>query len=267
MKKQLMVLILLTLVGWTFQAGAQPGAPGGPVDPSQMTDEQILGTMDFHRFSGYFNPALPGTTFTSEILAERPDGSKQAVVQVSFRFSQNGGFTARIDYLTPEELAGDVFIITNEEVFFWNPDLISAIKVNGRFEVFGDATVAEVIGIFFSGEYTIAARDELTLDDGTPALKYDLEATRESVAFQKASVVADAMTLQPITLELFDESGDLLHFNTFESYAATPDGRPYFDAQLLDNRVVPVNQTLLKITNIESKVLPDEMFDVNQLGA
>ncbi len=267
MKKQLLVLILLMLVGWGIQAVAQPGAPGGPVDPSQMTDEAILGTMDFHRFSGYFNPELPGTTFTSEIRAERPDGSKEAVVQVSFRFSQDGGFTARIDYLTPEELAGDVFLITNEEVFFWNPDLISPIKVNGQFEVFGDATVAEVIGVFFSGDYTISAREELTLEDGTPVLKFDLDATRESVAFQKASVVADAMTLQPITLELFDESGDLLHINTFESYSATADGRPFFDQQLLDNRVVPVNQTLLSITNIESKVLPDEMFDVNQLGA
>jgi len=267
MKKQFLVLILLTIVGLGFQVVAQPGAPGGPVDPSQMTDEAILGTMDFHRFSGYFNPELPGTTFTSEILAERPDGSKQAVVQVSFLFSQEGGFTARIDYLTPEELAGDVFLITNEEVFFWNPDLISPIKVNGQFEVFGDATVAEVVGIFFSGDYIISDRAELTLDDGTPALKYDLVATRESVAFQKAGVVADALTLRPITLELFDESGDLLHLNSFESYSATADGRPFFNAQLLDNRVVPVNQTLLKITNIESKVLPDELFDVNQLGA
>ncbi len=255
--KKIILVALIALVGWTaVSATAQ----------SELSDQELLQAMDFQRFSGYFNPDLPGTTFTSEILAERPDGSKQAVVQVSFLFTQEGGFTARIDYLTPEELAGDVFIINNEEVFFWNPDLISPIKVNGRFEVFGDATVAEVVGIFFDGDYAISARENITLEDGTPALKLDLEATRESVAYQKATVVANALTLEPITLELFDESGDLLHSNTFESYDATGDGRPFFDSQLLDNRVVPVNQTLLQITNIESKVLPEAQFDPNGLG-
>ena len=255
--KKMILVALVALLGWTAV-----GATG----QTALSDQELLQAMDFQRFSGYFNPELPGTTFTSEILAERPDGSKQAVVQVSFRFSPEGGFTARIDYLTPEELTGDVFIVTDEEVFFWNPDLLSPIKVNGRFEVFGDATVAEVVGIFFDGDYAIAGREELTLEDGTPGLALDLEATRESVAYQKARVVANALTLEPIMLELFDESGDLLHFNTFESYATTSDGRPFFDAQLLDNRIVPVNQTLLKITNIESKVLPDAQFDPNQLG-
>ena len=256
--KKIILFTLVALLGLTFSTVAQDGAP----DP----DAELLQAMDFQRFAAYFSPETPGTTFTVEIQAERPDGSKFATVQVSFAFDPELGQRARIDYLTPEELAGDVFIINGDDIFFWNPDLITPLKVNGRFEVFGDATVAEVVGIFFDGDYAIAGREELTLEDGTPGLALDLEATRESVAYQKARVVANALTLEPIMLELFDESGDLLHFNTFESYATTSDGRPFFDAQLLDNRIVPVNQTLLKITNIESKVLPDAQFDPNQLG-
>lgn len=261
--KKWIALSLLLLLGWTV----------GSVAQDAMTDEQVLGTMDFQRFAGYFNPELPGTTFTTDILAERPDGSKQATVQVSFFFgAEDGGFRGRIDYLAPEELKGDVFIIVGgtqpgaEEIFFWNPDLVSPLKVNGRFEVFGDATVVEVVGIGFSNDYTISERKEYERE-GTPVLELSLKATRPSVAFQRARVVADAQTLQPKTLELFDESGDLLHFNTFEEYGTTADGRPYFVRQLLDNRIVPVNQTLMIITNIENKALPAEMFDPTKLGA
>ncbi len=242
------------------------GAALGAAAQPQLSDQQLLGAMDFQRFGGYFNPGVSSTTFTSEIVAQRPDGVKQAVVQVSFKFFQEtGDFIARIDYLTPEELSGDVFLVTGEEVFFWNPDLIEPLKVNGRFEVFGDATVAEVVGIQFSGDYTITGRAQVTLD-GAPAIELSLTATRASVAFPKAVVVAPLETLRPATLKLFDESGDLLHDNTFESYAQTEDGRPYFDRQLLDNRIVPVNQTLLTITNIENKELPDALFDVTKLG-
>jgi len=259
--KKWIALSLLLLLGWTV----------GSVAQNTMTDEEILGTMDFQRFAGYFNQELPGTTFTTEILAERPDGSKQATVQVSFLFTEEG-FRGRIDYLTPDELKGDVFIIVGgsqpgaDEIYFWNPDLVSPLKVNGRFEVFGDATVVEVVGIGFSYDYSITERKEYE-KDGAPVLEVSLKANRPSVAFQQARVVADAQTLQPKTLELFDESGDLLHFNTFEEYGTTADGRPYFVRQLLDNQIVPVNQTLMIITNIENKALPAEMFDPTKLGA
>ncbi|HEY5595965.1 MAG TPA: outer membrane lipoprotein-sorting protein [Candidatus Bipolaricaulota bacterium] len=259
--KKWIALSLLLLLGWTV----------GSVAQNTMTDEELLGTMDFQRFAGYFNQELPGTTFTTEILAERPDGSKQATVQVSFLFTEEG-FRGRIDYLTPDELKGDVFIIVGgsqpgaDEIYFWNPDLVSPLKVNGRFEVFGDATVVEVVGIGFSYDYSITERKEYE-KDGAPVLEVSLKANRPSVAFQQARVVADAQTLQPKTLELFDESGDLLHFNTFEEYGTTADGRPYFVRQLLDNQIVPVNQTLMIITNIENKALPAEMFDPTKLGA
>lgn len=260
--KKWIALSLLLLLSWTVGLTAQ----------NAMSDEEILGTMDYLRFAGYFNPELPGTTFTTEVLAERPDGSKQATVQVSFYFGSEEGFRARIDYLAPEELTGDVFIVVGgsqpgaEEIYFWNPDLVSPLKVNGRFEVFGDATVVEVVGIGFSNDYTISERKEYQ-KEGKSVLELSLKATRPSVAFQQARVVADAQTLQPQTLELFDESGDLLHFNTFEEYSTTPDGRPYFSRQLLDNQIVPVNQTLMIITNIENKALPAEMFDPSKLGA
>lgn len=258
MKKTLLMGLLL-MVAWAV----------GSVAQDEMTDEALLGQMDFQRFAAYFNPELPSTTFTVEIVAQRPDGAKQATVQVSFRFDPEdlgrGGF--RIDYLSPEELSGDVFLGKGDEIFFWNPDLIEPLKVNGTFEVFGDATVAEVVGIQFSGDYTIEEREDRALADGSDGIWLKLKATRDSVAFPLAEVTARADNFQPHELKLFDESGDLLHDNTFESYAVWEDGRPYFERQLLDNRIVPVNQTLLTVSNIKNAELSFDLFDPKLLGA
>ncbi len=238
----------------------------GSLAQTDMSDDELLQAMDFARYGAFFALGQSGGsgTLTMEILAERPDGSKRAVIQGSNK-NLPSGFVFRIDYLEPEELAGDVFIITQDEIFFWNPDLITPLNVNGRFEVFGDATVAEVAGIFFSGNYTVTERMDVTLEDGSAGLQLNMVATHDFVAFPKAEVTANAQTLQPINLKLFDESGDLLHDNTYESYTEF-DAGPIFQQQLLDNRIVPVNQTLLNLLTFQIQPLDDDLFDPNLLG-
>ena len=206
-----LALALVLLTAWVAGSSAQ----------EEPTDEELLQAMDFARFGAFFDIAqseAKGGIVTMEIVAQRPDGNSQATIQIKWKLFDDNDFRFRVEYITPEELAGDVFIVNNEEVFFWNPDLLTPIKVNGRFEVFGDATVAEVVGIFFTGAYNITARETITLDDGRPGIQLDLAAINEFVAFQQAQVTADLETLQPVNLKLFDESGDLLHDNTFETY-------------------------------------------------
>jgi hypothetical protein len=260
--KKLLLFLLVLVSSLGVASVAQEGAP-----PEADPDAQILQAMDFARFGAFFaigQSDEKSAVLTLEILAERPDGSKRAVVQGSNKLLSNGGFAFRIDYLEPEELAGDVFLFTGEDIFFWNPDLITPLKVNGRFEVFGDATVAEVAGIFFTGSYEIIDRGDTTLADDSPGLWFKLQGIHDGVAFPLVEVTA-TMELQPENLKLFDESGDLLHDNTFETYNQFPEG-PIFGRQLLDNRVVPVNQTLMNLLTFVIEPLEDDLFDPDLLG-
>ncbi len=256
--RKAVVLTLLLLTAWVVGSTAQ----------DEPTDEELLQAMDFARFGAFFTIAqseAQGGIVTMEIVAQRPEGGSEATIQILWKLFDENDFRFRVEYITPEELAGDVFLVTPEEVFFWNPDLLSPIKVNGQFEVFGDATVAEVVGIFFNGSYTIENRESVTLEDGRPGIQLDLSAVAEFVAFQKAQVTADFETLQPVNLKLFDESGDLLHDNTFESYTAFDNG-PLFEKQLLDNRIVPVNQTLLDLSDFIAFAHEDDVFNPAALG-
>ena len=132
------------------------------------------------------------------------------------------------------------------------------------FQRFGGYITGEAPTTSFTVEI-VAQRDAITLNDGAPGLRLALTATSEAVAFPRAEVTADAQTLRPINLKLFDESGDLLHDNTFTAYAEV-NGVPYFETQLLDNQIVPVNQTLLTITNIQNREIDPATFDPTRLG-
>jgi len=265
--KKFILVALVVLIGW--------GAVGATAQ-TELSDSDILFAMDQARFEAFrpedippgFNPRtdnLPtGLVYTLEIEAVRPDGNTKAVVQVS----QLSFATARIDYLEPAELAGDVFIASRFEdsVVFWNPDLITPLQIDGAFEVFGDATVWEVMGIPFGRIFSIEESTEVTMEDGSTALSFDMTSNRSRFPFSKATVTADPETLQPITLNLFDQDGDPLHENTFVSYTVSEDGRTHYEQQVLNNLVVPGNQTLLTVIGIDHVALDEDFFDPGKLS-
>lgn len=272
--KKLIMLSMVLIAGIILGAGA-PGAVAQPTLAAQVSDEDqaLLQGLDFQRFGAYFafeDDGLGGF-ITVDIIAERIDGTKIATTQVRYAII-DGNFFARIDYVAPSELQDDVFIVTPESVFFWNPDLDEPIVVPGTFEVFEDATVFEVVGIFFLGNYAIASRSDIALEDGRTALRFELEGLHDGVPFPFATVDAIRIDaggqsfLRPVNLELFGlDRSDPFHFNTFEEYADF-NGIPYFKRQLLDNQIVEENRTLLDITTIAHEPISPDTFNPTLLG-
>lgn len=232
----------------------------GSVAQNAPTDDQLLEAFDKARFV-----EAPSFTITVETVADRPDGTKQAVVQLFFK-EIKGERYARIEFLAPEDLKGQVYVSTPQGVFFWQPGLATPLKVSGRQQVFGDSSVAETVGIQFQKYYKIKVRKEITLPGNKPGLEVELEATDKSTAFQKATVTAEKGTLRPVKARLFALSGDPLNDVTYQEYAALENKDEYVKKQLIENQLIKTNKTLLNITKIEAKDLPDDLFDPTKLG-
>jgi len=248
MKKILMSLLIITALAVGSSA-------------QDVSDEALLEAMDATRF-------LESTTlsFTSEVVADRPDGSSQALVQLFFKENEAGEQFSRIEFLQPEDMAGEVFISGPDGTFLWNPDLFSPLKVSDQQGVFGDASVAETVGIRFNnGDYAVAVRESITLEGGIEGLDVMLEATTPDVAFQSIMVTVDLATLQPVKMRLFALGGEPINDVTFLEYAEL-DGDTYAVQQLIESQFVEGNKTLLTITNISTDDLDDALFDPDQLG-
>lgn len=245
-KFALAVLLALTVWGASSLARTNP------------TDDQLLDSFDKARFL-----EAKSFTITVEVVADRPDGTKQATVQLFFK-EIKGERYARIEFLAPEDMKGQVYLNTPQGVFFYQPGLASPLKISGRQQVFGDASVAETVGIQFKKDYKVKARRNTTLN-GKPALEVDLTATEKSIAFQSATVTADATTLKPLKARLFALSGDPLNDVTYQEYAEL-DKDSYLKKQLIENQLIKTNKTLLNITKTEAKDFPDDLFDPSKLG-
>lgn len=223
------------------------------------SDEALLSAMDEARF-------LASTSFamTVEVVADRPDGSNQALVQLFFK-EKDGESFSRIEFIQPEDMAGEVFVSGPDGTFLWNPDLISPLKISDRQEVFGDASVAETVGIRFAKDYALVSRQAITSADGSAALEVKLEANAADVAFQSATVTVDPDTFRPLRLRLFAFGGDPINDVTFEQYDEL-DGDAFVARQLIESQFAEANKTLLTITSIEAKDLSDDLFDPAKLG-
>jgi len=245
----LVVVSLMTLTVACSVWGAQ----------TDLSEAALLQAFDRARFLDAQTASI-----TVKVTAETPTSTKEAIVRLSFK-TIGGGNYARIDFLSPAELAGQVYLSTPDATYFWQPELASPIKVSGRQSLFGDSAVAQTSGIRFVNDYTVASREAITMADGAPGIKATLKAISSSVAFPTVAVTADAATLRPISLLLYALSGVPLYEVAILEYASFA-GDTYARTQLVTNRLSEGNTTRTEIQAIEDQDLPDSLFDPAALG-
>jgi hypothetical protein len=257
-----------------------------------LYDPSVLLNAFDDRFDAYYGFDLPGSSFTMKIESQRETGSQEAVIRLTYKFPRFSALVrTRIEFLEPQELEGDVYIIIagdrTKDVFFWNDSLIEPIKLDGRFALFGDVNVFEVIGYRVSdADYLI---DHIALSDilieetglnGDRVVEYDLR-TRperaESALFPNVKIIAAGnLPTTPYAIQLFDDSGDLLHTIRYSDYRIN-ENRAYSERhvvtaryaaiQVVENHLVPGNTTTMTINDdIVIDAFPDEMFDPSLLG-
>ena len=227
---------------------------------TDLSDEELLTVFDEARL---FDETTTGITIA--IVAETAEDTKEATTRLRFK-TIDGEAYARIEFLAPEELAGQIYLSTPEATYFFGPDLDFPIKTSATSELFGDAAVAQTSGIEFVDNYTVAERRNVSLDDGTPAIEVDLEAVDVTIAFQAVTVLADSVTLQPVMMTLYALSGLPFYEVFFETYA-TNDEDLYVKTQRIENQLLVGNRTHLEIVEITTEEFPNELFDPDQPGA
>jgi len=227
---------------------------------SDLSDQELLSAFDKARL---FEETTTGITVS--IVAETAEETSEATTRLRFK-TIDGEDYARIEFLAPEELAGQLYLSTPDATYFFGPDLDFPIKTSASSELFGDAAVAQTSGIEFVGNYTIAERREAQLENGSSAIEVDLEAVDFSVAFQVVTVLADSETLRPAKMTLYALSGIPFYKVFFVSYDENENDL-YVKRQRIENQLIAGNITELEIVEITREEIADELFDPEQLGA
>jgi len=231
------------------------------------SDAEILKAMDQHRF---LDPNTGYVRETMEIYAQRPDSVNEATVRLSIKSGDDEEFRLRIDFLEPEESAGQAFLILPDEtVLLCTPDLAMPLRISGGTDVFGDSTVSTTAGINFADAYEIRERADTTLND-TPVLQLELEAIGIGTAYPSATVWVDPITYEPLEAVLYALSGEPLNRIIYESYVSVTFGDEeegiedrYVTVQIIENLIQEGYTTRLTITDFSVAPIPNDLLDEN----
>ncbi len=226
-----------------------------------FSDEEIVAALDAARF---FDADV--TTLRVRIHAVTPDEERDAEIRLLFGESAAGTST-RIEFLSPDELAGQVYLSTPEGTYFFGPDLDFPIKTSATTEVFGDAAVAQTSGIRFLDDYTVSDRRLVEGEDETSFLEVDLEAVDSSVAFQAATVTIDPESLRPVSVILYALSGIPFYEVFYEIYETRSEDDTYVVRQRIVNLFLVGRETTSEILEITDEPLSPELFDPEALGS
>ena len=231
-----------------------------PAAAQDLTDLKLLSALDEARF---FDDTV--TQLTIRIVSETLDETREAELMLAFFESEKGSF-ARIEFSTPEELAGQIFLSAPEATYFYGPDLDFPIKTSATTQVFGDSAVAQTSGIRFADSYTIAERRLIADEAGDELWEIDLAAVDFSVAFQAVTVTVDPELLRPVSMILYAVSG-LPFYEVFYEVYETRESDVYARTQRIVNLLLLGRTTTSEILRVGTDLLPERLFDPDALGA
>lgn len=234
---------------------------GAPVVAQDISDIELLTALDDTRF---FDDEV--TQVRIRIVSETSEEIREADLSLSFLEAEDGSY-ARIEFASPEELAGQIFLSTPDATYFFGPDLDFPIKTSATQEVFGDAAVAQTSGIRFADSYTVSERRTVLSDDGSERWEIDLAAVDFTVAFQAVTVTVNPETLRADSAILYAVSGLPFYEVYYEDYVSRDEtSDTYVVTQRIVNLLLAGRVTTSEILEIGSPVLPAEWFDPDQLG-
>ena len=224
-----------------------------------LSDIELLTALDDARF---FDETV--TQLSIRILSETPDETREAELMLSFYDAEDGSY-ARIEFATPDELAGQIFLSTPDATYFYGPDLDFPIKTSATTQVFGDAAVAQTSGIRFADSYTIEERRIVVTEDEIEVWELDLVAIDFTVAFQAATVTVDPIELLPTSAILYAVSGLPFYEVFYETYVTREDD-VYVATQRIVNQLLLGQITTSEILETGTEIMPAAFFDPAALG-
>jgi hypothetical protein len=217
------------------------------------------------------------------------------IIDSETSFHQWPKIYTRIEFLSPEDIAGDVFIIEQfrgeEKTFFWNSELLTPLEINTRFEVFGNITLLILIGDVFDDYVSAVGNMARYIEADVPqpetldeklfigrqvrVIENFLEVDRESaerVVFPKMRLLSYNYVL-PYQIHLMDENENVLKELHYEDWRNTvqienPEGQIgiFMKDILVIDHVIPGDTTRLTIDRVEFETVELSEFDPDLLG-
>ncbi len=165
-----------------------------------------------------------------------------------------------VTFLSPQRMTGQSFLVSDNNTWMHQEGLNRPLRISPQQKLFGEAGIAETIGIDYLNDYRITERAE------TPTEHIlDLEATDVKTAYQRARLWIDKEEVKIEKVVLMAINGLPLKELIFSDYCLLND----HEVARIDIRNLLSEKdqnTVINYLSIEESRLPAEIFDPLLMG-
>ena len=156
-------------------------------------------------------------------------------------------------FQSPEE-KGQKVLMLDDQFWIFMPRSKRPIRITPMQKLLGEASAGDIASLRWHEDYQ---GDEVLLTDR--GLEADFLAARKGLSYARVHLLADPQTLEPISAQLYLNSGKLAKTALFE--IETRDGQRFIQAMELRDQIQVKQKTRIIYLSAEAMVIPEKWFN------
>jgi outer membrane lipoprotein-sorting protein len=242
-----------------------------------MKRVQLLPFMWFAMVSA---PAFAATLNGPEIL-KKVDSLRNPLVSfqldvdlVSYRNQETEAWKMRVfgqgtekslvEFVDPASQKGQYLLMLNEAMWIYLPGTSRPIRISPLQRLMGEASNGDVARTSYSIDYNAELAGEEVVTD-LPCYRLELAAKDAAVSYNKVTLWVSKGSYEPIKADFYVVSGKLMKHAFFREFGIL-NGHRAITAIEIQDAIRPGRRTVMRYSKLQSKDLPDKMFNKNYLG-
>jgi outer membrane lipoprotein-sorting protein len=195
-------------------------------------------------------------------LTSHRDGAKAE--DWDFRVYGRGSDKSLVEFVSPASEKGRYLLMLNDAMWIYMPNTSRPIRISPLQRLMGEASNGDVARTNYSVDYIaeLAGEEEI---DGVRTYVLNLQARDTGVSYSRVRLWVNSRNHEPIQSEFYVASGKLMKRAYFREFGIMNGMRTVTKIEIHDV-VRPGRWTLMSYANLQSRNVPDKMFNKNYLG-
>lgn len=238
-------IVLAGLLGWSFQAQADPSA------------EEILKKSDTARGGG-----LPGVYWS--VMVDAIDGDKTI----------NQGLTVKADthnslaeFFSPHNIADQKLLMTGRNMWFIRRGLRKPVPISPRQRLLGQAANGDIAATDYVDDYQAKLLGEENID-GQNCYKLQLTARNDQVIYPRIDYWVSVAKGLGVKADFYSMSGKIIKSASFEyNNSIDYQGKviPFVSQMIIQDGINKGQKTILEYSAVKVEKIPRRAFDIDFL--
>ncbi|MFP4017135.1 MAG: outer membrane lipoprotein-sorting protein [Halanaerobiales bacterium] len=239
------VMMLLTfgvLISYNCLAAASNG------NTEILSGEEILARVSF------VDIGQGESYYMDMLMVTQREGSVEEAAMRVYLNRQDGSEKSIATFLEPKDLQDDLYLSIDNNTWMYQEGLMRPIRISPRQKLFGEAGVAETVGIDYAAKYSVVNNNE----EGN-LFYLELEANDSSTAYQKAKLWIEKESFDLSKVVLMALNGQSLKELRYSNYRVIS-GLKVSDILIKNLLYENERSTELRIQDINRSNIPVEAF-------